>query len=150
MHLHLKLAHTQQMRICLRRTSQQSGSSCCALPSVNFGLFAGCIGAMGDCGITFYVPLPRTVPDATLSYKVRFSAGYDWTAGGKLPGVCSECAALICISAVWQLACCNALHCCMSAEHSRTPAFSCFTHVKVVPRAHNESIAGGIDRFMVR
>lgn len=34
------------------------------------------------------VDLPREVDSATLSYRVKFDANYDWTAGGKLPGLC--------------------------------------------------------------
>lgn len=48
------------------------------------------MGAQGKCGLIMYVRLPRPVAAATLSYNVKFSAGYDWTYGGKLPGLCSE------------------------------------------------------------
>lgn len=40
------------------------------------------------------VDLPREVPSATLSYSVKFDEGYDWTAGGKLPGLCDSGALL--------------------------------------------------------
>ena len=36
------------------------------------------------------VNLPREVESATLSYRVKFDANYDWTAGGKLPGLCDS------------------------------------------------------------
>jgi hypothetical protein len=28
--------------------------------------------------------------EATMTYRVRFSENYGWTAGGKLPGLCNE------------------------------------------------------------
>lgn len=42
------------------------------------------------CGATFDVRLPTKVMEATVSYKVKFDAGYAWGLGGKLPGVCSD------------------------------------------------------------
>ena len=36
------------------------------------------------------VNLPREVNSATLSYRVKFDDNYDWTAGGKLPGLCDS------------------------------------------------------------
>jgi hypothetical protein len=36
------------------------------------------------------VDLPREVDSATLTYKVKFDPDYDWTAGGKLPGMCDS------------------------------------------------------------
>ena len=51
---------------------------------------AGCIGYKKGCGMIFSVRLPNPVEEATFSYKVKFSDGYDWTFGGKLPGLCSE------------------------------------------------------------
>jgi hypothetical protein len=42
-----------------------------------------------ECGLGFDVKLPTALEEATFSYKFKFSAGYDWTAGGKLPGVCA-------------------------------------------------------------
>ena len=53
---------------------------------------ADCIGAKGGCGIVAFVRLPKRMQEATFGFDVRFSGGYDWTAGGKLPGVCSESA----------------------------------------------------------
>lgn len=50
---------------------------------------AGCY-ATGMCGATFDVRLPTKVMEATVSYKVKFDAGYAWGLGGKLPGVCSD------------------------------------------------------------
>lgn len=34
--------------------------------------------------------LQRPLDEATLTYKLKFDANYDWTAGGKLPGLCSD------------------------------------------------------------
>jgi hypothetical protein len=34
--------------------------------------------------------LPRELKEATLSYRMKFDNGYDWTYGGKLPGLCAE------------------------------------------------------------
>lgn len=42
------------------------------------------------CGATFDVRLPYKVSEATVSYKVKFDAGYAWGLGGKLPGLCSD------------------------------------------------------------
>lgn len=42
-----------------------------------------------ECGLQFDVGLPRTVEAATYSYRFRFDGGYDFAAGGKLPGLCS-------------------------------------------------------------
>ena len=38
--------------------------------------------------------------EATLTYRMKFSAGYDWTAGGKLPGLSAEgvCPCMCCCS----------------------------------------------------
>lgn len=36
----------------------------------------------------FAVNLPEELEEATLSYKVKFGSNYDWTLGGKLPGLC--------------------------------------------------------------
>eukprot|EP00892_Ulva_mutabilis_P001975 jgi/Ulvmu1/11779/UM008_0193.1 len=49
----------------------------------------GCY-ATGMCGSTFDVRLPSKVMEATVSYKVKFDAGYAWGLGGKLPGLCSD------------------------------------------------------------
>lgn len=49
----------------------------------------GCY-ATGMCGATFDVRLPTKVMEATVSYKVKFDAGYAWGLGGKLPGLCSD------------------------------------------------------------
>jgi hypothetical protein len=50
---------------------------------------AGCLGT-NECGLQFDVRLPLIYPAVTFSYWFRFSTGFDWTSGGKLPGVCSE------------------------------------------------------------
>jgi hypothetical protein len=47
----------------------------------------GCVGA-NQCGVQFAVNLAEELEEATLSYKVRFESNYDWTSGGKLPGLC--------------------------------------------------------------
>ena len=44
------------------------------------------MGTREDCGILLYLRLPKPLAAATLSYRVRFSSGYGWTLGGKLPG----------------------------------------------------------------
>lgn len=48
-----------------------------------------CVGA-GECGMLFAVNLPEELEEATLSYKVKFGSNYDWTLGGKLPGLCDN------------------------------------------------------------
>lgn len=49
----------------------------------------GCVGT-NECGLLFGVRLPEIYESATVSYWFRFSRGFHWTSGGKLPGVCSE------------------------------------------------------------
>lgn len=34
--------------------------------------------------------LSKPMEEATLTYRMKFSAGYDWTSGGKLPGLSAE------------------------------------------------------------
>jgi hypothetical protein len=58
-----------------------------------FVLCAGCVGT-SECGVTLDARLPRVVDEATLRYKFKFSAGYEWVKGGKLPGLCDEGACL--------------------------------------------------------
>jgi hypothetical protein len=41
-------------------------------------------------GVVFAVDLSEELEEATLSYKMKFDKGYDWTAGGKLPGLCDS------------------------------------------------------------
>ena len=36
------------------------------------------------------VSLDKQVEEATLTYRVKFDKGYDWTRGGKLPGLCDD------------------------------------------------------------
>jgi hypothetical protein len=36
------------------------------------------------------VRLKDPLTEATFSYKFKFDVDYDWTRGGKLPGVCDE------------------------------------------------------------
>ena len=50
---------------------------------------AGGVGP-GGTGMLMRVNLPREVNSATLSYRVKFDDNYDWTAGGKLPGLCDS------------------------------------------------------------
>jgi hypothetical protein len=38
-------------------------------------------------GVTLFIPLPKTVQQACMSYDIRFSSGFDWSLGGKLPGL---------------------------------------------------------------
>lgn len=40
--------------------------------------------------MNFRVTLPKPLQSATLSYWVKFSKDYDWTRGGKLPGLSSN------------------------------------------------------------
>jgi len=39
-------------------------------------------------GFSYFVDLPTPLQAATLSYDVYFAPGFDWTAGGVLPGLC--------------------------------------------------------------
>lgn len=41
-----------------------------------------------DTGFTFYSMNPSEADEASMSYSVKFSSGFDWTRGGKLPGLC--------------------------------------------------------------
>jgi hypothetical protein len=41
----------------------------------------------GNNGIVVWVPLARQVDNACLSYDIKFSAGFPWSLGGKLPGL---------------------------------------------------------------
>ena len=76
--------------------------------------FAECVGAKtDDGGLVMYSHTARKMPEATLTYKVQFSEGYCWTAGGKLPGIGSESALLLC--------CCSLLHATTQNGH-----WSCF------------------------
>ena len=50
---------------------------------------AGCVGTKG-CGLLVTMRLPTPLQEATLSFRVRFGEGYEWTHGGKLPGVYSH------------------------------------------------------------
>jgi hypothetical protein len=36
------------------------------------------------------VRLSKVMTEATMTYNLQFSQGFDWTLGGKLPGLCSE------------------------------------------------------------
>jgi hypothetical protein len=49
---------------------------------------AGIIG-LKDNGVGMKVSLKKKVTEATLSYTFKFSDDYDWTLGGKLPGLSS-------------------------------------------------------------
>lgn len=42
-----------------------------------------------DNGVGMKVELKDAVTEATLSYRFAFSSNYDWTLGGKLPGLSS-------------------------------------------------------------
>jgi hypothetical protein len=41
----------------------------------------------GNNGVTLFIPLKKTVDQACMSYDIRFSNGFDWSLGGKLPGL---------------------------------------------------------------
>ena len=41
-----------------------------------------------NSGFSWYSLLPKPLSEATMEYDVYFSPGYDWTLGGKLPGLC--------------------------------------------------------------
>ncbi|QIK65383.1 hypothetical protein G7072_02640 [Nocardioides sp. HDW12B] len=41
----------------------------------------------GNHGIVAAVPLARQVDNACIRYRVRFGSGFDWSKGGKLPGL---------------------------------------------------------------
>ena len=41
----------------------------------------------GNHGIVTFVNLPKQVDNACMSYDIRFSSGFDWSKGGKLPGL---------------------------------------------------------------
>ncbi len=41
----------------------------------------------GNNGATMFIPLAKTVEQACVSYDIRFSDGFDWSLGGKLPGL---------------------------------------------------------------
>jgi hypothetical protein len=48
---------------------------------------AGCLGD-NECGFQFDVRIPPVFA-ATFSYWFKFSKGFDWTSGGKMPGAFS-------------------------------------------------------------
>ena len=41
----------------------------------------------GNNGGTFFIPLPRVVNNACMRYNIRFDSKFDWSLGGKLPGL---------------------------------------------------------------
>ena len=41
----------------------------------------------GNNGISTFVPLGRSFTSGCISYQIRFSPGFDWSLGGKLPGL---------------------------------------------------------------
>ncbi len=41
----------------------------------------------GNNGISTFVPLGRAFSSGCISYQIRFSPGFDWSLGGKLPGL---------------------------------------------------------------
>lgn len=63
-------------------------------------LGAGCVGAKTiasdgrPCGMLLQSRLSKPMEEATLTYRMKFSEGFDWTAGGKLPGLSAEGAAI--------------------------------------------------------
>jgi len=50
----------------------------------------GQIGARGS-GCSFFSRFTRSLNEATLEYDVFFPSGFQWTRGGKLPGLCGGC-----------------------------------------------------------
>lgn len=48
------------------------------------------VGAISgkETGFTWYSVLSPAREEVSMSYRVKFSAGFDWTKGGKLPGLC--------------------------------------------------------------
>lgn len=50
---------------------------------------AGCFG-LYKCGAGMSVRLTEVLTEATMTYNLKFEEGFDWTYGGKLPGLCSE------------------------------------------------------------
>lgn len=49
-----------------------------------------CAGAISgkETGFTWYSVLSEEGEEMSMSYQVKFSAGFEWTKGGKLPGLC--------------------------------------------------------------
>lgn len=41
-----------------------------------------------DTGFTWYSKHPKGYNEVSMAYRVKFSSGFDWTRGGKLPGLC--------------------------------------------------------------
>lgn len=41
-----------------------------------------------DTGFSWYSKHAKGHDEASMAYRVKFSAGFDWTKGGKLPGLC--------------------------------------------------------------
>jgi hypothetical protein len=70
------------------------------------------------CGVTLDSRLARPVDEATLSYKVKFSDGFGFVKGGKLPGLCSDGALVL--SPVYVHADCVALHGVAVRAHVKT------------------------------
>jgi hypothetical protein len=48
-----------------------------------------------DTGFTWFSKASVESDEAWMSYKVKFSPGFDWTKGGKLPGLCGGGVALL-------------------------------------------------------
>jgi hypothetical protein len=49
--------------------------------------FAGKISAV-ESGFSWYSMLPKASTEISMSYRLKFSPGFDWKKGGKLPGLC--------------------------------------------------------------
>lgn len=47
----------------------------------------GTIRSIGNNGAVLYMALPQDYDKACISYDVKFNAGFDWSLGGKLPGL---------------------------------------------------------------
>jgi hypothetical protein len=59
--------------------------------SVGFSLLTLFPGAIlgQNTGFTWYSKASVEADEAWMSYKVKFSPGFDWQKGGMLPGLCS-------------------------------------------------------------
>ena len=55
------------------------------LLSFKVTMCTGC-GGLKPCGFATYLEL-QPMEEATLQYRFKFDEGYDWTWGGKLPGL---------------------------------------------------------------
>jgi hypothetical protein len=66
-----------------RLTSEVAGTEALQAPQQLAGKILG-----WDTGFTWYTMNDKEHEEVSMSYKVKFSPGFDWTKGGKLPGLC--------------------------------------------------------------